>query len=552
MRRIILFLAASCALLAVSCRSQHAFHYGWSRIATDGSRTGVVMASAERVAQAMGTLSDGVYTAPSGRTFRGGATPVVAAVVLAAQDSMATLKQVIGRSEHGMVKSRPESALSDWAVDVLMAETARLTGRRVDFGVLNFGGIRVDMPAGDILRDDIESMFPFRNRICYLELYGRDIRALLEQMAAGKMQVVGGVRVSVRDGKLRGVTIGGKPLVDGKKYGVCTIDFLLNGGDGLFVAKNAVRLDILDPYIKEVMLPYVQRQTAEGRAVDYQTDGRVLLSAPEGSPAVSHRDTVADWPVSREGRRRLTILHANDTHSHIEPLRGTDQDGMGGVIERAAVIDSVRAADGAKNVLLVHAGDFSQGSSYFTQLHGNIEVDLINAMGYDVVTLGNHEFDNGLEDLARRVREIRCPVVCCNYDFSPFELGRYVKPCTVIRKGGLKIGVIGVLTDIRSVVDRNTADRIPKLDDAAEVQRWTDWLRNKEKCDLVMLLTHIGYDADPALIASVRGVDLVVGGHSHTFLKTMKSVPDADGKPVALVQDGCWGLYLGQIDVFRK
>ncbi len=252
-------------------------------------------------------------------------------------------------------------------------------------------------------------------------------------------------------------------------------------------------------------------------------------------------------------QHKLVILHLNDTHSHFEPLRSGAEAGQGGVIERAAYIDSVRAAEGEENVLLLHAGDFSQGSSYFTQLGGDLEIATINAMRYDVVTLGNHEFDNGIEELARRLSVVDCPVVCANYDFSPFEAGKYIKPYAIVEKAGRKIGVFGLLTDILKVVDRSISDRLPKFDDVETAQKWADYLKNEEHCDLVIALTHIGYDGesftDPVLVSKTRNIDLVVGGHSHTFLEKMEFVKNLDGKPVPIVQDGCWGLNVGQIDV---
>lgn len=251
-------------------------------------------------------------------------------------------------------------------------------------------------------------------------------------------------------------------------------------------------------------------------------------------------------------QHKLVILHLNDTHSHFEPLRSGSEAGQGGVIERAAYIDSVRAAEGEENVLLLHAGDFSQGSSYFTQLGGDLEIATINAMRYDVVTLGNHEFDNGIEDLARRLSVVNCPVVCANYDFSPFEAGKYIKPYAIVEKAGRKIGVFGLLTDILKVVDRSISDRLPKYDDVETAQKWADYLKNEEHCDLVIALTHIGYDGesftDPVLVSKTRNIDLVVGGHSHTFLEKMEFVPNLDGKKIPIVQDGCWGLYMGKIE----
>ena len=254
----------------------------------------------------------------------------------------------------------------------------------------------------------------------------------------------------------------------------------------------------------------------------------------------------------------LVILHVNDTHSHFEPVAMND-DGtvlLGGVIERAAYIDSVRKADGAENVLLLHAGDFSQGTSYFSELGGDIEIATINAMGYDAVALGNHEFDNGLEDLARRLSQINCPVVCANYDFSTFEAGKYITPYTIVEKAGLKIGITGVICDLSEMIDRDTADRLPFLDQAESVNKWAKYLKEEEHCDLVIALNHIGYElepyTDPMMVADTRNVDFVIGGHSHTFLEKMESALNLDGEEVPIVQDGCWGEYVGRIDVRKK
>ena len=156
----------------------------------------------------------------------------------------------------------------------------------------------------------------------------------------------------------------------------------------------------------------------------------------------------------------LTILHLNDTHSHIEPERSGSNVGRGGVMEQAAFIDSVRCVEGKGNVLLLHAGDFSQGSSYFTELGGNLEIDILNALDFDAVCLGNHEFDNGLDELARRLRNLDVPVVCANYDFSRTPLADLVKPYVILHKAQKKIGVIGLLTDLTTVVNQEIAAKL--------------------------------------------------------------------------------------------
>jgi len=253
--------------------------------------------------------------------------------------------------------------------------------------------------------------------------------------------------------------------------------------------------------------------------------------------------------------RRLVILHVNDTHSHFEPERSGEHAGKGGIIERAAFIDSVRKADGAGNVLLLHAGDFCQGTTYYSELGGDLEIQSLNAMHYDVVTLGNHEFDDGLEDLGRRLSSLEMPVVVCNYDFSPFEAGKYIKPYVILEKAGLRIGVLGVLCDLKSMVAGDIAERVPEFPLVETVQKYADLLKLEEHCDLVIALTHIGYEehnpgdvTDPVLCSRTRNIDLVVGGHSHTFLKEMAWHPNVDGVPVPVVQAGWMGVEIGQFN----
>lgn len=260
---------------------------------------------------------------------------------------------------------------------------------------------------------------------------------------------------------------------------------------------------------------------------------------------------------SRAGKketRHLTIIHVNDTHSHMEPDRTGEYMGMGGVLERAAYIDSVRKADGPENVLLLHAGDYSQGSSYFNEFGTAYMVKVLNALQYDVITLGNHEFDNGIEALGEALSASEMPVVVCNYDFSSFEMGKYIKPYVIVEKAGLKIGVIGVLCPLGSVVKGDIANRLPMLDMVSTVQKYADELR--PRCDLVIALTHIGYEehgpgemTDIQLCAATRGIDVFVGGHSHTFLEDAMYWPNLDGKKIPIVQTGWEGVYMGEFHV---
>lgn len=245
----------------------------------------------------------------------------------------------------------------------------------------------------------------------------------------------------------------------------------------------------------------------------------------------------------------LTILHFNDTHSHIDPQRSGDYKGRGGVIEQAAYIDSVRCAEGRRNVLLVHAGDFSQGTSYFTELNGDIEIDVLNALKFDVVTLGNHEFDNGIPELARRLQSLKADVVCSNYDFAATPLHKLVKPYTIIRKAGKKIGFIGLLTDIMQVVDRDIAKTLQYQDPVPIVNELAAFLKDQKDCDMVICLSHLGYDEDKDLASRTEGIDVIVGGHSHTLLHKKQVVRNLDGEDVIVVQNWKWGLNAGHLTI---
>ena len=255
--------------------------------------------------------------------------------------------------------------------------------------------------------------------------------------------------------------------------------------------------------------------------------------------------------VSCAPKPRLVILHVNDTHSYLEPVRSGPYDGRGGAIERAAFVDSVRRSVGEDKVLLLHAGDFNQGTCYFSELGGEVEIQVVNAFRYDCLTIGNHEFDNGIEDLAGRLARLDgIPVVCANLDLSPFELGNYVKPYAVIQRGGLKIGIVGLAPNLSTNVSSTISSRIPQFDPLESAQKYVDLLHADEHCDLVMLLSHLGYKEDQELVASMHGVDLIVGGHSHTFVDDFVYVKDAEGKEVPIIQDGCWGEDVGMIKIY--
>ncbi len=269
-----LIALAALTLLACSCE----YSYSWQKSVMDGHRTGVSAPAADNVPAALGTLSGDTYTAPNGKTFaKGSATYAAAQELIAVQPRMAALKEVIGHTDRSFEAHSPESELSNWLVDHVMEDVARLTGRKVDVGICNFGGIRVDLPKGEVQMDDLVSMFPFTNYLTYVGLKGSDLQAIFDYMAETRPQVLGGVKFVLTDHHIDTLLVGGKPIDPNRTYGVATIDFLLDGGDGLTVAKNARELIITDCLIIDSMLPYARSFAAEGKNIDYFTDGRVVV-----------------------------------------------------------------------------------------------------------------------------------------------------------------------------------------------------------------------------------------------------------------------------------
>ena len=266
---------------------------------------------------------------------------------------------------------------------------------------------------------------------------------------------------------------------------------------------------------------------------------------------------IACLTFSLSDAQRLVILHTNDTHSQIEPLRTGRNEGLGGVDRRLQFIDSVRAQYGKKKVLLLDAGDYNQGTPYFTVAKGDLELELMNALGYDAATLGNHEFDNGLEELARRLSSARYPTLMCNYSVEGTPLEGYVQPYTIIKRGGLKIGIVGATSYLESNVMYEYIKDMERFDTIAEVNRWADYLKNDAKCDLVIFLSHLGFDggdydrpSDHEMAAESYDIDIIIGGHSHTFIDEPDYVLNKNGKEVIIVTAGATGVEIGELKVY--
>ncbi|MBO5603076.1 MAG: metallophosphatase [Prevotella sp.] len=251
--------------------------------------------------------------------------------------------------------------------------------------------------------------------------------------------------------------------------------------------------------------------------------------------------------------KQLVVLHTNDTHSTILPLNpnlaDTMKAGRGGFIRRIAMLKEERRKN--PDLLLFDSGDFCQGSPYFTLYKGDVEVGLMNMMGYDAGTIGNHEFDFGLDAMAKMFKNLNYPIVCSNYDFRGTVVEGLVKDYVILKRKGMKIGVFGLSPALSGLVSNDNCVGVKYLDPVKEANRVVDILK-KKKCDVIICISHLGWqdsykDGDEYLVSGTRGIDLVLGGHSHTYFETLRYVKNLDGKEIPVDQNGKHALFVGKM-----
>jgi len=257
-------------------------------------------------------------------------------------------------------------------------------------------------------------------------------------------------------------------------------------------------------------------------------------------------------------QKSIVILHTNDTHSQLEPYSADDKRNAdkAGIVRREALYKTVRASE--QNVLVFDEGDFVQGTPYFNFFKGDAEIELMNYLKIDAITLGNHEFDNGIDFLVRMLKKANFPIVCTNYVLSDTPLEKIVKPWLIIKKDGLRIGIISANINPAGLITPANFKGIVWLDPIQTAEERAAWLKSKKKCDMVICLSHLGYQNngktpdDIKLAAGTRNVDVILGGHSHTFMKEPALVKNLDGKDVIINQVGKGGILVGRIDLSLK
>ncbi|WP_218599031.1 bifunctional UDP-sugar hydrolase/5'-nucleotidase [Polaribacter sp. NJDZ03] len=257
-------------------------------------------------------------------------------------------------------------------------------------------------------------------------------------------------------------------------------------------------------------------------------------------------------------KRHITILHTNDTHSQIEPFKPNHSRNAnkGGVARRATLIEQIRREN--NNTLLLDAGDIFQGTPYFNYFGGELEFKLMSMLKYDVATIGNHDFDNSIEGLYKQLPNAKFDFVSANYDFKNTVLDTHVKPYKIIVKDGIKIGIFGLGIELEGLVSKKMYKETGYLNPVEITQDITNQLKNVEKCDLVICLSHLGYNyrrdpnkiSDLSLAKITKNIDLIIGGHTHTFLPKPTIVKNIDGKNTLVNQVGAYGINLGRIDFY--
>lgn len=271
-----------------------------------------------------------------------------------------------------------------------------------------------------------------------------------------------------------------------------------------------------------------------------------------GISTLSSFDTFAE----KDTLTKLTILHTNDMHSRIDPFPTNHRKypGLGGMSKVATLVSKVRAEE--KNVVVLDAGDVFQGTPYFNLYGGELELKLMSQIGYDACTMGNHDFDNGLDGFNKVLPNANFPFLCANYDFSNTILDGKTTPYTIIEKDGLKIGIIGIGIQLKGLVDKRQYKETIYLDPIEQANRCATQLKQVERCNLVICLSHLGYEysdnklSDKQLAQNSQNIDLIIGGHTHTFLEKAETFFNKQGKKVLVNQAGWAALSLGRVDFY--
>ncbi|MCF0184449.1 MAG: 5'-nucleotidase C-terminal domain-containing protein [Bacteroidaceae bacterium] len=452
------------------------------------------------------------------------------------------VKPVLGICDGGMDVRRPECALSNWVSDVMREAAEKQWGRHIDVGLSNMGGLRSVMPDGEVNVGHVYEIAPFENYLSLLTLRGDALTELCRNIVASGGEAISGLRIeATADRQLVSAKVGGEDIVADREYTVATSNYLADGNDKMLALKQALRREDTKVPLRDLFMDAIRRCTARGEKVKAQVEGRITVvtaAAPHMAPPLALPHSVR-------------ILHTNDTHSQILPYNplstNREMADKGGFVRRATYLARERRR--SPDFLLLDAGDFSQGSPYYNLFRGEVEVRLMNHMGYDACTIGNHEFDFGLEGMERIFRMAQFKVVNCNYDFSATALAGLVHPYIIIERAGVRVGITGVGCALDGMVMADNCPGVVYRDPVESLNAVVRTLRDDEHCDLVVCLSHMGVDEDRRVVAATAGIDCVIGGHSHTYLELPVWVRNTDGRDIPICQMGKTGRFLGDMRI---
>ena len=497
---------------------------------------------------------------------------------------------VLGESTQLMEAGRPESLLSNLTADILREAALKYEGIPADVAVMNMGGLRSTLPEGNITVGDVYKVFPFENKLFTLTLTGEQLLDLFRCFVAVGGQGISGAEIVIskhkgRNDTLASATVGGKPIRKDKSYRVATIDYLAEGNDGMSTLREGTDRHLFDTLtLRQVVTDYIVEQTAAGKKIESKLDNRIQVvegqPLPPPSPKERELASIEEKPTEKKVPQQstsnngtvpqqmseeessevsitsgelpyLTILHTSDTHSCIEPDSKT---GLGGVVRRATFVEQVRKHN--PQALMVDCGDFSQGSLYYNLFKGETEVMMMNVIGYDVATIGNHEFDFGLDNMMHLFAIAEFPIVSTNYDFRGTVLDSLVRDYHIIRIEGIRVGFVGVGPKLEGLVAEANCHGVGYRDPIVAADSVAALLKEEKGCDVVVCLSHLGWKTDGIddehFIQGTRHIDLVLGGHTHSYFTEPLYYKNLDGRDILLMHVGKNGQYVGETTIQLK
>jgi len=428
----------------------------------------------------------------------------------------ATMGKVIGVSKQGLSKKQPESTIGNFMADAMKAGAEKVFDTKVAASFVNYGGVRSYFPKGDITIGLVYELMPFDNMVVIQQLSGTILQQLLDKTAADGGWPIAGITMEIKDKKAVKVLIAGKPLDASSTYMIANSDYVANGGSDCSFLKPIPQVN-KGYTLRDALIDQIKRMTQTGKTID------------------------------------ATFLHTNDVHSRLDPfpMDGSRNQGMGGVAARLALINKIRQE--VNHILLLDAGDIFQGTPYFNLYKGEPEIKAMTMMGYDACTMGNHDFDGGIENFANQLQHASFPVLVANYDFTGTALESKIKPYQIFQKGKIKVGVFGVGIELQGLVPENLYEKTVYQDPIIAANNTASLLK-KKGCNLIICLSHLGdkYDdgkiSDEILAKESYNIDLIIGGHTHRFFEAPRKYFNKRQKEVLVNQVGWAGIQLGRLD----